>query len=42
MEEQKHLWTIYRQELRDLPENIEDPKPLVLDENHSSWPIPPS
>ena len=42
MEEPKHLWTIYRQELRDLPENIEDPKPLVLDENHSSWPIPPS
>jgi hypothetical protein len=41
-EEQKHLWAIYRQKLRDLSENIEDPKPLVLDENHPSWPVSPS
>jgi hypothetical protein len=27
--------------LRDLPENIDDPKPLVLDENHPDWTIPP-
>ncbi len=41
-EEQKELWAIYRQELRDLPENIDDPEPLVNDPNHPSWPIPPS
>ncbi len=40
-EEDRELWKIYRQQLRDLPENIDDPKPLVLDENHPSWPIPP-
>jgi hypothetical protein len=39
---QKTEWTLYRQQLRDLPENITDPKPLVLDANHSSWPVPPS
>lgn len=38
-EEQKELWRIYRQELRDLPSIVEDPKPLVLDSNHSDWPI---
>jgi hypothetical protein len=36
---QKAEWTLYRQQLRDLPENIADPKPLVLDPNHSSWPV---
>lgn len=41
-EEKKVEWEVYRQELRDLPENITDPKPLVLDENHPSWPVPPS
>lgn len=41
-EQQKQAWEVYRQELRDLPENITDPKPLVLDENHPSWPVPPS
>lgn len=41
-EEQKELLAIYRQELRDLPENIEDPKSLVDDPNHPSWPVPPS
>jgi hypothetical protein len=41
-EEKKIEWEIYRQELRDLPENIEDPKPLVIDENHPSWPIAPN
>jgi len=40
-EEQKELWRIYRQELRDLPENVEDPKALVLDLTHPDWPIPP-
>lgn len=39
---QKTEWTLYRQQLRDLPENITDPKPLVLDYNHSSWPIIPT
>lgn len=41
-EEQKQLWFTYRQQLRDLPESIDEPKPLVLDPNHPSWPIPPS
>jgi hypothetical protein len=41
-EEQKELWSIYRQNLRDLPSVIEDPKPLVLDRNHLDWPTPPS
>lgn len=41
-EQQKQAWEVYRQELRNLPENITDPKPLVLDENHPSWPAPPS
>lgn len=40
-EEQKVSWQSYRQALRDLPENITDPKPLVLDKNHSSWPAKP-
>jgi hypothetical protein len=40
-ESEKNAWRIYRQELRDLPENITDPKPLVLDPEHESWPIPP-
>jgi hypothetical protein len=40
-EEEKELWRIYRQELRDLLKNIEDPKPLVLDLDHKDWPIPP-
>jgi hypothetical protein len=39
--EQKELWMDYRQKLRDLPDKIEDPKPLVLDLNHTDWPIPP-
>lgn len=39
---QKLEWEIYRQSLRDLPENIQDPKPLVLDENDLDWPISPS
>lgn len=37
----KEEWIEYRQKLRDLPENIEDPKPLVLDPNHQDWPISP-
>jgi hypothetical protein len=37
----KEEYRIYRQELRDLTENITDPKPLVLDPNHPDWPIKP-
>jgi hypothetical protein len=37
----KEEWIEYRQKLRDLPENIEDPKPLVLDPNHPDWPVSP-
>jgi hypothetical protein len=38
---QKVEWTLYRQALRDLPNNIIDPKPLVLNYNHPDWPIKP-
>ena len=41
-DQQKADYAAYRQELRDLPENIEDPKLLVLDFNHPSWPVAPS
>ncbi len=37
-EDQKNAWQEYRQALRDLPENITDPKELVNDQNHLSWP----
>lgn len=40
-EEEVSNWAIYRQQLRDLPQNIQDPKPLVDDPNHQSWPISP-
>lgn len=44
-EEQKNNWLVYRQQLRDLPENIEDPKPLVWayhnNQIHPDWPVPP-
>jgi len=39
---QKVEWTLYRQQLRDLPNNVIDPKPLVLDKNHPDWPVQPS
>jgi hypothetical protein len=41
-EEQKTAWKVYRQELRDLPESISDPKPLVKNLDDSNWPIPPN
>lgn len=41
-EEQKVTWQAYRQELRDLTDNVTDPKSLVLDPNHPEWPIPPA
>lgn len=40
-ESEKTTWQTYRQQLRDLPENITEPKPLVLDPNHPSWPAIP-
>jgi hypothetical protein len=40
-ESQKNDWRTYRQQLRDLPGNITEPKPLVLDPEHESWPVPP-
>jgi hypothetical protein len=40
-DEKKAEWIIYRQKLRDLTDIISDPKPLVLDSNHSDWPIKP-
>jgi hypothetical protein len=41
-DEQKLSWQSYRQTLRDLPENIIDPKPLVNDANHLDWPVKPT
>lgn len=41
-EEKKIEWRTYRQELRDLPENITDPKPLVINENDPNWPVKPT
>ena len=38
-EEQKTAWRNYRQALRDLPENIIDPKTLVNDKNNPQWPV---
>jgi hypothetical protein len=40
-EEKKEEWRLYRQALRNLPEIITDPKPLVLDKNHPAWPLIP-
>jgi hypothetical protein len=37
-EEQKNTWKVYRQALRELPENITDPKSLVIDQNNPLWP----
>jgi hypothetical protein len=43
--EQVDAWAQYRQELRDLPDLISDPKPLVVafesGEIHPDWPVPP-
>jgi hypothetical protein len=41
-EEQQLYWQQYRQALRDLPEKVTDPKPLVLDLNHPDWIQTPS
>jgi hypothetical protein len=44
-EEKKQKWEVYRQQLRDLANNIADPKPLVnayeTGEVHPDWPVPP-
>jgi hypothetical protein len=44
-EEQKTAWSVYRQQLRDLPGGITDPKPMVLafylEEIHPDWPVQP-
>lgn len=44
-EAQVAAWTEYRQLLRDLPDVITDPKPMVLayeaGEIHPDWPVPP-
>jgi hypothetical protein len=40
-QEQKTTWATYRQQLRDLPKNITDPKVLVNDSSDSGWPIEP-
>lgn len=34
-------WKLYRQKLRDLPDKVVDPKPLVLDSSHPDWPKQP-
>lgn len=40
-QEKKEEWRLYRQELRDLPKNIEDLKPLVVNLSHPDWPVQP-
>lgn len=39
--EEKQKWDLYRQELRDLLENITDPKQILLDPKNYQWPTPP-
>ena len=41
-EAKKEEWRLYRQALRDLPDSVTDPKPLVVDRSHSSWPVAPN
>lgn len=41
-EAQVGQWKNYRQALRDLPENITDPKSLVKDLTNSNWPTSPA
>jgi hypothetical protein len=40
-QEQKDEWENYRQALRNMPNLVTDPKPLVLDLNHPDWIQPP-
>lgn len=44
-QEQRDAWSIYRQQLRDLPGGITDPKPMVIahynGEIHPDWPVKP-
>jgi hypothetical protein len=42
LDDKKLEWQLYRQKLRELPEIITDPKPLVLDSNHPDWPVLPT
>lgn len=42
LDDKKLEWQLYRQKLRELPEIVTDPKPLVLDLNHPDWPVPPT
>jgi hypothetical protein len=41
-DQQKQDWDNYRQTLRDLPQNIDNPKEMVSDPNHPNWPINPN
>jgi hypothetical protein len=41
-DDKKLSWKNYRQELRNLPEKITDPKPLVIDLEHPDWPKQPN
>jgi hypothetical protein len=40
-EEKKELWIQYRQELRDFPSIVEDPKPYANDIDRELWPQKP-
>jgi hypothetical protein len=35
-------WNVYRQQLRDFPNTITDPKPFALDMDHPGWPSLPN
>lgn len=40
-DEERSNWQTYRTQLRDLPENISDPRALVHDPSHADWPVSP-
>lgn len=40
-EEQKKEWAQYRQQLRDIPSNVEIKSSYILTVNAMTWPVPP-
>jgi hypothetical protein len=40
-DDKKTAWQIYRQQLRDLPENVDNVKEMCNNPNHPDWPTKP-